>query len=77
MLILAEPANPDSADNTDKSLNTFGYAGSEEKKDFNDKVYEDKTGQELPQDHGFGMFAKSEDPANDFKCTPSPNVNSV
>lgn len=77
MLTLAEPVNPDSIDNTDKSLNAFGYGGSEEKKDFNDKVYDDKTVQDLPQDHGFNMFAKSGDPANDFKCTPLPNVNSV
>jgi len=65
--ILAESIGNDSGEIPDKPLNVFGYGGSEEKKDFNEKLYEDKITQDIPQDHGFGMFPKSEDSGNNFK----------
>eukprot|EP00826_Nyctotherus_ovalis_P059295 TRINITY_DN822_c0_g1_i5.p3 TRINITY_DN822_c0_g1~~TRINITY_DN822_c0_g1_i5.p3 ORF type:complete len:185 (+),score=22.90 TRINITY_DN822_c0_g1_i5:645-1199(+) len=68
-LTLAEPVSFDPNDNQDKQVSELGYGGSEEKKEFSEKTYMDKVGQETGKEHGFGIFSKAGENGNNFKCT--------
>lgn len=68
-LTIAEPIGLDSTENAEKLHNTLGYGTAEEKKEFSEKSYPDKTTQELNQENGFGVFTKIENVPNTLKRT--------